>query len=202
MSIQVFGLTGGVASGKSTVSARLREHGIEVIDADRIARDVVAPASRALAEVVAAFGDVLAADGTLDRKELGRIVFADLGARRRLEAILHPRIAEAAAQRIQELDSRGVALACYDAALLIEHGLQDAFRPLVLVAASRELQRERLMRRDGVDAHEAERRIDAQWPLERKTAVADFVIDNGSSVEALHSEVDRVLAAIRRRGGA
>jgi dephospho-CoA kinase len=194
--MRVFGLTGGVASGKSAVAARLRARGVAVIDADQVARDVVVPGSDGLAEVVAAFGDVLAGDGTLDRKRLGAVVFADAGARQRLEAILHPRIAAETARRLAELDASGVEIACYDAALLVERGLHATFRPLVVVAVPREVQRARLMQRDGIDAAEAERRIDSQWPLERKVAVADFVIDNRGTLEELDGKVDRVLASI------
>jgi dephospho-CoA kinase len=197
MAIRVFGLTGGVASGKSVVAARLRERGVEVIDADQVARDVVRPGTDGLAEIATTFGnDVIAPNGSLDRAALGRLVFADEARRKTLEAILHPRIAAETARRIAELDARGVALACYDAALLVERGLQDAFRPLVVVSLPRDLQRERLMRREGIDAGEADRRIDAQSPLDRKVAVADYVIDNRGSVEELRREVDRVLDAI------
>lgn len=196
-SIRVFGLTGGVASGKTAVASHLRARGVDVIDADEVARDVVRPGSEGLRDVVTAFGDVLAADGTLDRKRLGAIVFADETARRTLEAILHPKIAAETARRIEALRARGVTLACYDAALLVERDLQDAFRPLVVVAVPRDLQRERLMRRDGIDAAEADRRIDAQLPLERKVAVADHVLDNSGTLEDLHRAIDRVLERIR-----
>jgi dephospho-CoA kinase len=199
MTIRVFGLTGGVASGKSTVARRLAELGVHVIDADEVARDVVRPGSDGLAAVVAEFGDVLAPDGSLERKRLGARVFGDVAARRRLEALLHPRIAAETARRIAELDARGVELACYDAALLVENGLQGAFRPLVVVALSRAAQRERLMRREGIDAAEADRRIDAQLPLEAKVAAADVVLDNEGSIESLLAAVDRLVGELRRK---
>ncbi|MBM4358231.1 MAG: dephospho-CoA kinase [Deltaproteobacteria bacterium] len=195
--MRVFGLTGGVASGKSAVAACLRARGVDVIDADQVSRDVVVPGSEGLAEVVAAFGDVLAADGTLDRKRLGQQIFADADARKRLEAILHPRIAAETARRLASLAGRGVELACYDAALLVERGLHATFRPLLVVAVPREVQRARLLRRDGIDAAEADRRIDSQLPLEAKVAAADFVIDNRGSLDELEHQVDRVLASIR-----
>lgn len=200
--MKVFGLTGGVASGKSAVAARLRVRGVHVVDADEVSRAVVRPGSEGLSEVVAEFGDVLAGDGTLDRKRLAEIVFADSGARSRLEAILHPRIAAETARRLAELDAQGVDLACYDAALLVERGMQDAFRPLVVVAVPRDVQRSRLMRREAIEADEAERRIDAQLPLERKVAVADFVIDNTGSFEDLERRVDDTLDAVRAWQGA
>jgi len=200
MTIRVFGLTGGVASGKSAVASRLRAHGVPVIDADEVARAVVQPGTPGLAEVIAAFGDVLSADGSLDRKRLGALVFADDAARKRLEGLLHPRIAAETARRLRELEGEGVDLACYDAALLVERGLQEGFRPLVVVALPRERQRDRLMARDGLDAAEADRRIDAQLPLEEKLAVADYVIDNRGTLEELEREVARVVAAIRTAG--
>jgi dephospho-CoA kinase len=197
MAIRVFGLTGGVASGKSTVAQRFRERGLEVIDADRIARDVVEPGTDGLAEVVAAFGgDVLRSDGTLDRPKLGALVFADPEARRRLNAILHPRIGAETRRRIAELDARGVALAVYEAALLVENGLADAFRPLVVVAVEPGEQRRRLVARDGLDAAEADRRIGAQLPLADKIAVADHVIRNDGTLEDLRRRADEVLDAI------
>ncbi len=203
MEFRVFGLTGGVASGKSCVAARLRELGVEVVDADEVARDVVRPGTSGLAEIATSFGDVLNVDGALDRKKLGQLVFGDEAARRRLEAIIHPRIAVETARRIAELEARFVPLVCYDAALLVEMGRYESFRPLVVVAVPREVQRARLMRRDSIDSSEADVRIGAQLPLESKVAVADFVIDNQGTLQELRREVDRVLSGVRtwaRRG--
>jgi dephospho-CoA kinase len=198
MAIRVFGLTGGVASGKSTVATMLRERGIEVIDADDVARAVVRPASEGLREVVACFGEqVLQSDGSLDRARLGAMVFSDAEQRGKLNAILHPRIAAETQRRIAALADSGVALACYDAALLVENGLADAFRPLVVVSLAPEQQIERLCARDDIDEAAARERLAAQLPLERKVAVADFVVDNGGSREQLATRVDEVLAAVR-----
>ena len=203
MAIHLFGLTGGVASGKSRVAARFRERGLSVIDADALAREVVAPGSEGLALVVDAFGsEVLAADGTLDRQKLGRIVFNDPAERARLNAILHPRIRDATMERARRLEEQGVTLACYEAALLVENGLADAFRPLVVVAAPRELQRRRIQERDGLSEREADARIDAQLPLAEKVAVADYVIDNTGSLDELVAAADRVLDAIRESDAA
>ncbi len=198
MAIRLFGLTGGVASGKSTVAARFRERGLVVLDADQIARDVVATGSPGLAEVVEVFGEgVRGVDGQLDRAALAELVFADESKRRRLNAIVHPRIGAETARRGQQLDEQGVSLACYDAPLLVENGLADAFRPLVVVSLPAELQRARLRRRDGLDRAAAQQRIDAQLSLAEKVAVADFVIDNSGSLEALLARADEVLTAIR-----
>ena len=202
MAIRLFGLTGGVASGKSTVAARFRERGLPVIDADALAREVVAPGSEGLQAVVAAFGPlVLASDGTLDRQRLGRIVFNDPAERARINAILHPRIRDATMARAAELDAQGVRLACYEAALLVENGLADAFRPLVVVAAPRALQRRRIQERDGLSESEADARIGAQLPLEDKIAVADHVIDNTGSLDDVVAAADRVLDAIVEQYG-
>jgi dephospho-CoA kinase len=200
MTIRLFGLTGGVASGKSTVAERFRARGMEVIDADLVAREVVEPGSDGLNEVVLTFGnEVLAADGSLDRKRLGAIVFGDPAARARLNGILHPRIRERTMELAAELERRGVELACYEAALLVENGLADAFRPVVVVAAPHELQRARIVARDGLSEAEADARIASQLPLEDKIAVADFVIHNVGGVDELRAEADRVLDAIVAR---
>lgn len=198
----VFGLTGGVASGKSTVSARFRERGVPVIDADEVARAVVAARSEGLARVVAAFGsEVLLPGGALDRPKLGRLVFADDAKRRQLEAIVHPLIVAETRLRTEALFAGGHELVCYDASLLVERGLADAFRPLVVVALPPELQRERLMRRDGLAADEADLRIAAQHSLAAKCAVADYILENRGSIEELRRAADGVLEAIARGAG-
>lgn len=200
MSIHVFGLTGGLASGKSTVAARMRARGLPVIDADLLAREVVAPGTPGLAAVVEAFGpEVLAADGSLDRARLAEIVFQDEGKRRALNGILHPRIGLASAERVAALDAAGEQLACYEAALLVENGLADAFRPLVVVSVSEEEQIARAMARDGATRDQARARIAAQLPLAAKIATADHVIDTSGPREETVKRVDEVLDEIRRR---
>jgi len=200
MGIVLFGLTGGLASGKSTVAARFRERGVSVIDADKLAREVVAPGSPGLAEVVRAFGeDILLPDGSLDRAKLGARVFSDPASRRVLNGILHPRIGELTMARAAELAARGERLACYEAALLVENGLADAFRPLVVVAVPEEVQVARAMVRDGSTEAEARARLLAQKPLADKIAVADHVIDNAGSREETERQADRVLQAIREK---
>jgi dephospho-CoA kinase len=198
MTIRVFGLTGGVASGKSTVAAILRQLGIDVIDADALAREVVAVGSEGLAEIVNAFGPkILARDGSLDRKGLGRLVFSDPAARLELNGILHPRIGAETKTRVAQFEAAGVALACYEAALLVENGLADTFRPLVVVALAAKLQRSRLMAREGLAAAEAEERLASQLPLADKVAVADYVIDNDGPRSQLAERVAQVIGDIR-----
>jgi dephospho-CoA kinase len=196
----LFGLTGGLASGKSTVAARLRALGVPVIDADQIAREVVAPGTPGLASVVEAFGPaVLLADGSLDRPALAALVFSDPEKRRRLNAIVHPLIGAASAARVADLAARGERIACYEAALLVENGLADAFRPLVVVAVPEEVQVARAMARDQAGEEQARARIAAQLPLSAKVAAADYVIDNGGSREETERRCDEVLAEIRKR---
>lgn len=198
MAFTLFGLTGGLASGKSTVAARFRHHGVPVIDADQLAREVVAPGSEGLAAVVAAFGDgVLAADGSLDRARMAALAFGDAAHRATLNAILHPRIGALTAERAAALAAAGEPLACYEAALLVENGLADAFRPLVVVALPESVQVSRAVARDGGTEEQARARIAAQLPLAKKVSLADFVIDSSGSREATEAQADDVLTAIR-----
>ena len=200
--MRIFGLTGGIASGKSVVLEVFRHEGVATVDADEIARLVVAPGSDGLRAIVDAFGEnVRAPDGSLDRKRVAEIVFSDPSARRRLNAIIHPRVAAASQERFAALEKEGVSLGCYDAALLVENGLADAFRPLVVVAAPRALQKARLRARDGLSAEEADARLDAQAPLEAKVAAADVVIWNDADLPTLEARAKDALAEVRRRIG-
>jgi dephospho-CoA kinase len=200
--VHIFGLTGGIASGKSTVAARLRARGVPVIDADELAREVVAVGSEGLREVGLAFGPlVLRPDGALDRPTLASIVFADAGARRRLEAITHPRIATRMMERAEELARAGQAIACYEAALIVENGAQDQFRPLVVVACPEDVQLARIRTRDTASQKDALARIRAQKPLSEKVALADFVIDTAGSLEESQRRTDEVLRSICARLG-
>jgi dephospho-CoA kinase len=179
---RIIGLTGGIASGKSTVSAMLRELGAHVIDADQVAREVVAPGTPALAEIQARFGPaVLHEDGALDRKKLGAIVFADPDARRALERITHPRIAAATQQEIARLAAAGVDPVIYDAALIVENRLYTWMQGLIVVSVPPEVQVARLMIRDDIDEAAAQARIAAQLSLAEKVAVATHVIDNSGT---------------------
>jgi dephospho-CoA kinase len=192
------GLTGGIASGKSTVSRQLAALGCQVIDADVLAREVVAPGEPALTAVVEAFGpDVLQADGTLDRARVAAAIFADPAKRKRLEAITHPAIAARRQEKLDELATRGFdGIVVQDAALLIEVGGHAGVDRLVVVYAEPAVQRERLMRRDGLDAAEAERRIASQMALAAKAALAHYVIDNSDSPEETAAQVRAVHAAL------
>ncbi len=198
----VFGLTGGIASGKSTVGRRFAARRVPVIDADQVAREVVAQGTEGLAAVVEAFGaSVLAPSGELDRKALAAIVFADPTRRATLNAITHPRIAAATREAIARLSAAGEPLVCYEAALLVENGLADAFRPLVVVAASPDEQVRRTRTRDGASEDEARARIASQMPLADKVQKADLVIHNDGPLEALLDQADQALAAVAQRTG-
>jgi dephospho-CoA kinase len=192
--MHLFGLTGGIASGKSTVAARFRARGLPVVDADQLAREVVQPGGSAAAEIRASFGDaVFAADGTLDRKAMAAVVFHDPEKRARLNAITHPKIAVMSAQCASELKARGEPLACYEAALLVENGLAAAFSPLIVVACPEATQVARVRARDGLSEAEALARIRAQMPLEAKVKLASFVIDNDGTLAHLIDQADKAL---------
>ncbi|MBK6691391.1 MAG: dephospho-CoA kinase [Myxococcales bacterium] len=200
--MHVFGLTGGLASGKSTVGALYRSMGVPVVDADLVAREVVKKGLPALAELAAAFGaDVLRSDGDLDRVVLARRVFGDAEAKAKLDAIMHPKIRARSAELLKAHADSGEPLACYEAALLVETGMADAFRPLVVVAARPELQLARAMARDGEDTEAVKRRLASQMPLEAKVAVADFVVENNADEAALKAAAEGALLAVCARVG-
>ena len=198
----VFGLTGGIASGKSTVGKRFAARLVPVIDADLVAREVVAPGSEGLAAVIEAFGaDLLLSDGSLDRKALAARAFASEGSRRTLNGIIHPRIAIATQLAIGKLDAQGEPLVCYEAALLVENHLADAFRPLVVVVASVEAQLRRAMARDEADEGQIQARLAAQLSNAEREKVADFVIRNEGDFAQLTSLADETLDAVIQRAG-
>ncbi|HYJ67160.1 MAG TPA: dephospho-CoA kinase [Nocardioidaceae bacterium] len=192
------GLTGGIGSGKSEVSRRLAARGVIVIDADKLAREVVEPGTDGLAEVVEAFGaDVLAADGSLDRPALGARVFGDDAARARLEAIIHPRVRA----RGTELEAAAGPddVVVHDIPLLVETGQADRFDGIIVVDAPVEAQVERLVGRRGMAEAQARERIAAQASREQRTGVADWVVDNTGSLDDLEAAVARVWKELRAR---
>lgn len=200
--MHLFGLTGGIASGKSAVAARLRARGVPVIDADALAREAVAVGSPGLAQVVDAFGeDVLTPDGALDRKKVAAVVFADDAKRRLLNSIVHPIVTALTLEHAARLRDAGEPLGCYEAALIVENGVHDMFRPLIVVAAPEDVQVARATVRDRATPDEARARIRAQMPLGEKTKVADFVIDNDGSLEDLQRKTDGVLVQVCAKVG-
>jgi dephospho-CoA kinase len=198
----IIGLTGGIASGKSTVAAMLRDRGAAVVDADQLAREIVLPGQPALAELVARFGaDIVRADGTLDRPALAAKAFADPEARRDLDRITHPRIAAAAAAAIAAAARAGAPVVFYEAALLVENGLHRGLAGTIVVAVSPEVQAARLARRDGLTDEQIAARLAAQLPLADKLAAATWVVDNRGDRAALTAEVDALWHRLEDRFG-
>ncbi|MEI9951429.1 MAG: dephospho-CoA kinase [Pseudomonadota bacterium] len=197
MALRVFGLTGGIGSGKSAVAQRLRARGLPVVNADDLARVAVARGSVGLELVTDYFGPgVLTSEGELDRAQLGQIVFSDPEARRMLDSMIHPIVRQLAAARFQEIGERGEPLACYEVPLLYE-GRQDlTYHPVLVVSAPLALREQRIAQRDGLNAKQIAARIAAQMPLEEKVRRADYVLDNSGSVQELAEGTDRVLAAL------
>lgn len=195
------GLTGGIGSGKSEVSRRLAAQGAVVIDADAIAREVVAPGTGGLAEVVDAFGtEILRADGELDRPRLGEIIFADPELRGKLNAIIHPRVGA----RMAELE-RGAgpgAIVVHDVPLIAENGLAGGYDLVVVVDVPPRIQVERLVRHRGMTREQAQARMAAQASREQRLAIASIVIDNSGSLSELDRQVGDLWAELRRRAAA
>jgi dephospho-CoA kinase len=202
------GLTGSIGVGKSFVSGVLAELGCRVLDADETAREVVAPASPALQEVVAEFGtEILQRDGTLDRSKLGEIVFADAERRAKLNAILHPYIIAHQDYRLREWEKEHpYSIAVVDAALMIESGGYLRFDKLIVVHCRDDVQIHRLMMRNTLTAAEAEQRIAAQMPQEEKKKFANYLIDTSDGFEAARKQTEEVYEELceelwrRRRG--
>ena len=195
--MRVFGLTGGIGSGKSTVAKRLRARGLSVVNADELAREAVSGGSPGLSRIVEYFGpSVLRENGELDRARLGEVVFSDPEARRALDAIVHPIVRRLAAEHFHTIASTGEPLACYEVPLLYEVGLGEIYRPVVVVTASLEQRKRHLAARDGFNEAQIAARIAAQMPLDDKARRADYVIENSGSLEELDAATDTVFEAL------
>jgi dephospho-CoA kinase len=193
------GLTGGIASGKSTVSTMLSELGATVIDADQLAREVVASGTPGLARVVAALGaEVLGPDGELDRPAVGRIVFADEAKRKVLEGIVHPLVFERYAELEQAAPEGAVVV--HDIPLLAESGRADTFDAVIVVEAPAEVQVERMLRDRGWSREDAQARIAAQATPEQRRAIATHVIENTGTLEDLRRRVAEVFEELLEAG--
>ncbi len=185
-------LTGGIATGKSYCLARFASLGVPVIDADQLARDAVAPGSRALEEVAARFGAaIIRPDGSLDRASLGRIVFNDRAARADLEAIVHPEVYRRISEWLATVPPR-TRVAIADIPLLFETGHTHDFDRVVVVVCDPREQLRRIIARDGLSEKDARARLDSQWPIEEKEARADYVIKTDGSVADTDSQVRTV----------
>ena len=196
--MKLVGLTGGIASGKSTVAAILKQLGAVVINADELSREVVRPGQDAWKEIIETFGaDILQTDKTLDRKKLRKLVFDDPDARKKLEAIIHPKVRALAEDRIRELAAAGSVFIVYEVPLLFEGQIHQWLRPVILVACDIATQKKRLQGRDQITATEAQQHIDAQMSLEEKRKLADYVIENNGSLEDLAQKVKSVFETIK-----
>jgi dephospho-CoA kinase len=192
------GLTGGIGAGKSEVSRRLASYGAAVIDADMVAREVVAPGTPGLAEVAREFGqEVLRADGTLDRDRLGELVFADGSLRKKLNGIVHHRVGERMAELERQAD--GAAIVVLDIPLIAENHLEGGFDLVVVVDVPVRVQVDRLMRERGMSQASAEARIKAQATREERLAIGTIVVDNSGSLAELDREVGELWTELRRR---
>ena len=192
------GLTGGIATGKSHVRARFESLGIPTVDADILARDAVAPGSAGLAAVVHRFGtEVCDADGTLNRRKVGAIVFRDPQARRDLEQIVHPYVREMTERWFASLDPQRVPFAVADIPLLFEGRREADFEAVIVTACEPATQLNRLMARDGLGEAEARQRIAAQWPLQKKVAKADYVVRTDGSLDDTNRQVDEIASTLR-----
>lgn len=196
--MKTLGITGGVGMGKTTCGARLARQGIPVVDTDELARDVVAPGTSALEEIRETFGaEFLTAGGELDRGKMAQRVFADAAARQRLEAILHPRIRERWRAQFEAWRQAGQPLAAVVIPLLFETGAEQELDYTICVACSTQTQWERLRSR-GWSPAQIQQRIQAQWPLEKKIAAADFVVWTEGGLDLLEPQLQRILTSVRR----
>jgi len=194
----VVGLTGGIATGKSTVSALLKSHAIPIIDADILARQVVEPGTKAYSQIVSYFGDdIRHPDGTLDRPKLGSLVFNDAEKRKKLNSIVHPAVRQGMVWQVVRCWLKGEKICVLDVPLLIEAGLWKWVGRIVVVSCSEELQLSRLMSRDNFDEEAAKSRVSSQMPISEKTCYADHIIDNTGSKDELFTQVDALVRKLR-----
>ena len=200
--IRIVGLTGGIATGKSTVAKMFEKLGVVLIDADAIVRELQTPGSPALAEIATAFGpEVIDANGELDREAVGARVFRDAEARKRLGYIIHPRVTAVMLRRTEAARAAGAAVVMLDIPLLLEGreagtGAVVLFDAVIVVYASEDLQIERQLERNSYERDEAERRVRAQMSIEEKRALADYVIDNTGSLEDTEHQVGEIYSRL------
>ena len=198
--MDVYGLTGGIGSGKSAAAAFFEECGSPVVSADELSRVVVTPGSEGLAAVVAAFGEgVLAPTGELDRRKLGAVVFKDPGARVRLEGILHPRIRDCFQEVLAALEATGNMMVVYEVPLLFENNLEKQMKAVILVSAPEDQRVARVMARDRLSSDEVRARMAAQMDDKARRARANYVLENDGDVLHLHAQVEALIAKLMPR---
>ncbi|MDF2683034.1 MAG: dephospho-CoA kinase [Brevibacillus sp.] len=194
----ILGLTGGIATGKSTVTGMLRERGIPVIDADQIAREVVEPGKPAYEAIVRHFGrEILLNDAQIDRKKLGEVVFSDEAERQKLNAIIHPEVRRVMREEAEAAEANGAEIVFMDIPLLFESKLQYMVEKIVVVYAPPDMQLARMIERDELEEEQAQKRLRAQFPIDQKKTEADFLIDNSTSREETERQVEKMLSVIR-----
>ena len=198
--MSVYGLTGGIGAGKSTVANMFQESGIPVVSADDVGREVASKGSDGLAEIVRSFGlDVLDSNGELDRRKLGTLIFNDPDRRRKLEAILHPRVRDRSREHFSQLEQAGDQIVVYESALLYETQRHTEMRGVILVTASEEQRIARVRSRDGSEEEAVRQRIKAQMDEEEKRGLADYIIENNGDLQALKREVDSLIEQLLGR---
>ena len=198
--MSVYGLTGGIGAGKSTVANLFQESGIPVVLADDVGRQVASKGSDGLAEIVRSFGpDVLDSNGELDRRKLGTLIFNDPDRRRELEGILHPRVRDQSRELFSQLEQAGNQIVVYESALLYETQRHTEMRGVILVAASEEQRIARVRSRDGSEVEAVRQRIKAQMDEEEKRGLADYIIENNGDLQALRREVDSLIEQLLGR---
>lgn len=200
MNTMVVGLTGGIASGKSTVDGMFEDIGIPVICLDKLAHEVVKPGSPALVEIRELFGDrVIAEDGSLDRAAVAELVFQDEKRRKELEAVIHPKVAEEKNRRTLEYFRQGHPIVIVDVPLLYEVKWEKSCDCVIVVYVPRETQEERLTQRDGMSEDEVKKRLDAQFPIEEKRKRADYVIENTGTLDDTRRQVSECAEKLRHK---
>jgi dephospho-CoA kinase len=200
--MMVFGLTGGVATGKSTVAKLLKALGVPVLDADSLAHKAINAGNEAYTRLITAFGEgILLADGKIDRRKLRGLLIGDPKAKEEIEAIVHPEVMRQSAKKIQDFQEKGAKWTLFEVPLLFESGLEKGLSPTIVVYCPSSLQLERLLSRDKMGKDEAIRFIGMQWDIETKRRLADYVIDNQGSLEDLKKQTLSLHKELRERFG-
>ena len=198
--MSVYGLTGGIGAGKSTVAKIFQESGIPVVSADDVGRQVASKGSDGLAEIIKSFGtDVLDSTGELDRRKLGTLIFNNPVRRRQLESILHPRVRDHSRELFSKLEQAGNIMVVYESALLFETQRHTEMRGVILVTANEEQRITRIRTRDGSDEEEVRKRIRAQMDEEEKRNLADYIIENDGDIQTLRSNVNSLISQLHQQ---